>query len=142
MAERRSASGTQAKAPVDAGGKAADDGDGKATANTGAEANTDGKAAAGGKAAERRSRLSAAEAAREGLRQIVELTGKEPESVTGVRPAEDGWRVTVEVVEDRRIPPSTDILATYEAELDGDGELLSYRRVRRYSRGRGDDGDC
>lgn len=136
MAERRSASGTQAKAPVDAGGKAADDGDGKATANTGAEANTDGKAA------ERRSRLSAAEAAREGLRQIVELTGKEPESVTGVRPAEDGWRVTVEVVEDRRIPPSTDILATYEAELDGDGELLSYRRVRRYSRGRGDDGDC
>lgn len=136
MAERRSASGTQAKAPVDAGGKAADDGDGKATANTGAEAN------GGARAAERRSRLSAAEAARDGLRQIVELTGKEPESVTGVRPAEDGWRVTVEVVEDRRIPPSTDILATYEAELDGDGELLSYRRVRRYSRGRGDDGDC
>lgn len=136
MAERRSASGTQAKPPANAGGKAADDGDGKATANTGAEAN------GGARAAERRSRLSAAEAARDGLRQIVELTGKEPESVTGVRPAEDGWRVTVDVVEDRRIPPSTDILATYEAELDGDGELLSYRRVRRYSRGRGDDGDC
>ena len=44
----------------------------------------------------------------------------------------------MDVIEDRRIPSSTDILATYEAELDNDGELLSYRRVRRYSRGRGD----
>jgi hypothetical protein len=130
MAERRSAAGTEAKAPANADGKTADDVDGKTAEN------------AGGKGAGNRSRLSAAEAAREGLQQIVELTGKEPESVTGVRPAEDGWRVSVDVVEDRRIPPSTDILATYEAELDGDGELLSYRRVRRYSRGRGDDGDC
>jgi hypothetical protein len=86
-------------------------------------------------------RLSAAEAGREGLQQITELTGKEAESVTGVKRSQDGWTVTVEVVEDRRIPSSTDILATYEAELDNDGELLSYRRVRRYSRGRGDNGD-
>ena len=84
--------------------------------------------------------LSAAEAGREGLQQIMELTGKDPESVTGVRRSQDGWLVTVEVVEDRRIPSSTDILSTYETELDGDGELLSYRRVRRYSRGLGDGG--
>ena len=93
-------------------------------------------------AGEEERRLSAAEAGRDGLQQVTELTGKTPESVTGVRPSQDGWLVTVEVVEDRRIPSSTDILATYEAELDNDGELLSYRRVRRYSRGRGDDGDC
>jgi len=85
--------------------------------------------------------LSAAEAGREGLQQIMELTGKDPESVTGVRRSQDGWLVTVEVVEDRRIPSSTDVLSTYEAEIDGDGELLSYRRVRRYSRGLGDDGN-
>jgi hypothetical protein len=90
--------------------------------------------------AEDRRRLSAAEAGREGLQQITELTGKDPESVTGVERSEDGWLVTVEVVEDRRIPSSTDILSTYEAEIDNDGELLSYRRLRRYSRGRGDDG--
>jgi hypothetical protein len=86
-------------------------------------------------------RLSAAEAGREGLQQITELTGKDPESVTGVEPSQDGWLVTVEVIEDRRIPSSTDILSTYEAEIDNDGELLSYRRLRRYSRGRGDDGE-
>jgi hypothetical protein len=85
--------------------------------------------------------LSAAEAGREGLRQITELTGKDPESVTGVTRSEDGWRVTVEVVEDRRIPSSTDILSTYETVIADDGELLSYQRVRRYSRGRGDYGD-
>jgi hypothetical protein len=73
------------------------------------------------------------------LRQITELTGKEPEGVTGVERGDDGWVVGVEVVEDRRVPSSTDILATYEIELDMDGELMSYRRVRRYPRGRGDD---
>ena len=82
--------------------------------------------------------LSAARAARAGLRQIAELTGKKPEGVTGVEPAEDGWLVGVEVVEDRRIPSSSDILAIYEADVDSEGELESYRRVRRYSRGRGE----
>jgi hypothetical protein len=85
-------------------------------------------------------RLSAAEAGREGLRQIVELTGKDPETVTGVERSTSGWVVTVEVVEDHRVPSSTDVLATYETEIDGDGELQSYRRTRRYPRGRGDEG--
>jgi hypothetical protein len=83
--------------------------------------------------------ISAAEAGRYGLRQIVELTGKEPEGVTGVEPSEDGWVVTVEVLEDRRIPSKTDLLSTYETEIDPDGELVSYRRLRRYERGRQDD---
>jgi hypothetical protein len=86
-------------------------------------------------------RLSAAEAAQEGLEQIAELIGKDPESVTGVMRSKGGWLITVEMLEDRRIPSSTDILATYEAELDDDGELLGYHRVRRYSRGLGNDGD-
>ena len=81
--------------------------------------------------------LSAARAARAGLHQIAELTGKKPEGVTGVEPADDGWLVGVEVVEDRRIPSSADILAIYEADVDDEGELASYRRVRRYSRGSG-----
>ena len=81
--------------------------------------------------------LSATRAARAGLHQIAELTGKKAEGVTGVEPAEDGWLVGVEVVEDRRIPSSADILAIYEADVDSEGELASYRRVRRYSRGSG-----
>jgi hypothetical protein len=87
-----------------------------------------------------RSRLTAPQAGRYGLEQIAELTGKETEGVTGVEPTDDGWRVTVEVVEDRRIPSSSDILSSYRADIGPDGDLLSYRRVRRYARGRGDDG--
>jgi hypothetical protein len=81
--------------------------------------------------------ISAAQAGRVGLRQIAELTGKEAEGVTGIEPTEDGWLVTVEVVEDRHIPSSTDVLATYEIETDVAGELISYRRDQRYSRGHG-----
>lgn len=82
--------------------------------------------------------LSASRAGRYGLRRVAELTGKEPEGVTGVARSEEGWLVTVEVVEDRRIPSSTDLLSSYETEIGGDGELLACLRVRRYSRGRGD----
>jgi hypothetical protein len=85
--------------------------------------------------------LTAAKAGRQGLEQIAGLTGKDPEGVTGVKRDDDGWIVTVEVVEDRRIPSSTDVLATYETRIDADGELDSYRRIRRYTRGQGDDGD-
>ena len=84
------------------------------------------------------SSFTARQAARAALRQIVELTDKKAESITGVERREDGWTVSIEVVEDRRIPSSADILATYETKVDGNGELMSYRRVRRYSRGRGD----
>jgi hypothetical protein len=85
--------------------------------------------------------VTAAKAGQLALRQIAELTGKSAEGVTGVEPSEDGWIVGVEVVEDKRIPSSTDILATYETELGMDGDLVSYRRVKRYTRGRGDSED-
>jgi hypothetical protein len=49
--------------------------------------------------------------------------------------ADDGWVVEFEVLEERRIPSSSDILALYEVELDADGELLAFRRTRRYLRG-------
>ena len=84
------------------------------------------------------SSFTARQAARAALRQIIELTDKQAESITGVERKEEGWTVSIEVVEDRRIPSSADILATYETRIDEDGELTSYRRVRRYSRGRGD----
>lgn len=84
--------------------------------------------------------VSAAQAAQEGLRQIVGLTGKDPIGVVSVEPTDDGWRVGVEVVEDRRIPASSDLLSIYEAELDMAGSLIGYQRRRRYQRGKADGG--
>ncbi len=83
-------------------------------------------------------RLTAARAARLGLQQIAELTGKVAECVAAVEPSDDGWTVGVEVIEDSRIPSSTDVLAIYQAEVSPHGELVSYRRLRRYRRGQGD----
>jgi hypothetical protein len=82
--------------------------------------------------------MTAGEAARAALREIAALTSKQPEGVTEVERTDDGWTVGVELVEDQRIPSSSDILAIYETTIDADGELLSYRRIRRYARGRGD----
>ena len=79
--------------------------------------------------------LPASEIAQVALREVGELVGKSPVGVTSVQPSDDGWTVEVEVVVDRRSPSSTDMLASYVVVLDLDGQLLSYRRTRRYVRG-------
>jgi hypothetical protein len=81
--------------------------------------------------------MSASEAAKRAVEHVTAMTGRSAESVVGIeRAGEDGWRVAVEVVETRRIPDSADILACYDTEVDADGDLVAYRRVRRYPRGR------
>ena len=67
---------------------------------------------------------------------VSELTGHPPESITSIERDDEGWRVGVEVLESRRIPDSTDILAIYQVVLENDGQLVSYHRERRYHRGR------
>lgn len=81
-------------------------------------------------------RLSAAEAAQAALREITALTGKTAEGVVSVRPSDNGWVAGVELLEARRIPSSSDMLALYEVEVDDQGDLVSYRRLERYPRGR------
>ena len=73
--------------------------------------------------------------------QLRELHGREPESVSSLERTRDGWRVTLEVVEVQRIPESTDVLATFAVELDGDGDLIAYERLRRYYRAQADLGE-
>lgn len=72
--------------------------------------------------------------------QLEDLQGRRPESVSSLERTPEGWRVTFEVVEVERVPASTDVLATYLVELDGDGELLCYERLRRYYRAQVDGG--
>jgi hypothetical protein len=78
------------------------------------------------------------EAARE---HLATLLGKDADSVSGLDRNGDGWIVTVEVVEVPRIPESTDVLGSYEVELDGDRNLVRYARRRRYYRSEADDGE-
>ena len=79
-------------------------------------------------------RRSLVEVVRRAVNQFEEISGWPAERVTGARRDGDGWSVLVDVVELERIPSSTSVLATYRVDLDSDGQLMSYQRVRRYSR--------
>ena len=94
-----------------------------------------GKGAGGGG---ERPRIDPGTAAHRAAGFVARLSGRRPESVISIERKDEEWRVGVEVVEVSRIPDSADVLAVYEVRLDADGDLVSYRRVRRYARGQMD----
>src|SRR3982751_796652 len=75
---------------------------------------------------QRRKGLSGIRAAALAQQQLEQMTGRPVESVSGLSRQPDGWTVTLELVELERVPPTTDILASYRVELDADGELMGY----------------
>jgi hypothetical protein len=80
-----------------------------------------------------------AEIVAQARRQLGALLGTEAERVSGLERVDGGWTVDLEVVEVSRIPESTDVLATYEVRLDGDRNVVSVARKRRYRRSQVDD---
>lgn len=72
-----------------------------------------------------------------GMAQIVKnarselnvLTGLEVSSTIEVAKEDEEWRVVLEVIEKHSIPEGMDILASYETRLDGDGNMLEFRRT-------------
>ncbi|MEU2134465.1 gas vesicle protein [Streptomyces sp. NPDC018352] len=85
-------------------------------------------------------RVSAPRAMRYAAEQLQELLGRVPESVSALKPTEDGWQADVEVLELERVPATTSVMASYRVSLDKGGELVSYERTRRYTRGQIDRG--
>ncbi|MEU1616814.1 gas vesicle protein [Streptomyces sp. NPDC008238] len=85
--------------------------------------------------AERPRKRSAAWAMRSAADQLFELLGRRPESVSAVRPVDEGWEADVEVLELERVPETTSVMATYHVKLDEEGDLVAYERTRRYTRG-------
>lgn len=84
----------------------------------------------------RRSKPKAAHVMRSAADQLSELLGRAPESVSALKSTEDGgWEADVEVLELERIPDTTSVLASYKVTLDDEGDLVEYRRTRRYTRG-------
>ena len=70
--------------------------------------------------------------------QLAELTGMDAENVSSFEQTEDGWSLEIEVLELSRVPDTMSLMASYQVELDQEGQLTGYRRVRRYERGRSD----
>ncbi|NCC31507.1 MAG: gas vesicle protein [Chloroflexia bacterium] len=79
--------------------------------------------------------MSVGEIAMRARDQLVGLTGLQAGTVSSLAHKEDGWHIIVDMIELKRIPESSDILATYEVVLDEKGNLMSYERTQRYYRG-------
>jgi hypothetical protein len=80
-------------------------------------------------------RLSAAELSQMALTTVQELTGYQPEAVTGLEWDGEFWQVTVDALEMSRVPSTTDVLASYVVQLDEGGTLRGMRRAKRFQRG-------
>lgn len=79
--------------------------------------------------------MSARELTLAAMQTVRELTGYRPEAVTGLEWDGESWRVSVDVREVARVPNTTDVMATYIVQLDEQGQLLGYKRERRFIRG-------
>ena len=87
-----------------------------------------------------RGKLSGREVIQRVRGELPGLLGHPVDAVMGLEPDDSkGWNVTVQVVELSRIPHSTDVLGAYEVTLDGQGEIQSYKRRRRYYRNQADE---
>jgi hypothetical protein len=82
-----------------------------------------------------RKRFKPLQLAQLAAKQLQQISGRPVNGVTGLERADEGWRVSVDLVEISRIPPSTDVLGSYEVVVDDDGDLLRYERIRRFIRG-------
>jgi len=62
------------------------------------------------------------------------LTSLEISSTLSAARDEDGWVVSIEVIEKHSLPDGMDILAVYETRLDAEGNMLEFKRVRMRKR--------
>ncbi|MEU6733562.1 gas vesicle protein [Streptomyces physcomitrii] len=80
-------------------------------------------------------RIGLPAAMRRAAAQLTELLQRESGEVSAVKATDEGWSAQVEVVEIEKVPDTMTVMASYRVELDGQGELLAYERVKRYARG-------
>jgi hypothetical protein len=78
--------------------------------------------------------LSIGEVIQKARSDLNNLTGLETSSTVAADKQENGWLVTLEVIEKHSIPEGMDILATYETRLDADGNMQEFRRTKMRKR--------
>ena len=67
--------------------------------------------------------------------QLAEVTGLKPVTVTGTFKNEQGWHITLDMLEMARIPTATDVLGDYDVLVDESGNMLKFERTRTRLRG-------
>jgi len=68
--------------------------------------------------------------------QLAEVTGLKPVTVTGTFKDEQGWHITMDMLEMARIPTATDVLGDYDVLVDEGGNMVKFERKRTRLRGK------
>ena len=79
--------------------------------------------------------MNVTEAISKAKKSLPMLTNRELNGVTGVSKEGDEWKITMELIERKSIPDSSDILGIYELRLDGEGGVVSFNRSGLRRRG-------
>jgi hypothetical protein len=61
--------------------------------------------------------------------QLRNILGLDLSRIIEASRIEDGWHITVELIERKAVPDTQDLLGTYEVELDRYGDIMGYERV-------------
>ena len=75
------------------------------------------------------------ELAEQAKEQLAQVTGFKSVAIVGSYKDEEGWHITVDMLEMARIPESTDVIGTYVAVLDENGDLVKFDKKRARLRG-------
>ena len=70
-------------------------------------------------------------------RQMAAITGLPAGTVARFDQDEGGWSVAIDMVEHRAIPRTNALLSSFEVKLDGDGNVLRWKRTARFLRSQG-----
>ena len=81
------------------------------------------------------STITLVDLASETKRQMAAITGLTPDTISRLDRAEDGWSISIDMLEHRSIPRTQDLLASFEVKLDDDGQVTSWHRIGRFVRG-------
>jgi len=70
-------------------------------------------------------------------RQMTSITGMPYDTISQFDQAADGWTMVIDMLEHRSVPRTQDLLSSYEVVVDTSGQVTSWRRTGRYTRGQG-----
>jgi hypothetical protein len=74
--------------------------------------------------------MNVSEIAERAREELVKMTKLTLSGVIGTAREDNGWMVTIEMVEKKSIPDSMDILGTYEVKLTEQGQVADFQRIK------------
>jgi hypothetical protein len=67
--------------------------------------------------------------------QMAEITGLPTDTVARLDRLETGWSVAIDMLEHKAIPRTSDLISSFEVELNQDGDVVRWKRIGRSIRG-------